>query len=241
MKRTTISVAVLLFVSLAACKKDNDKKATCRISTITQTSSGDNTIQNITYNNDGRISTMTTSGDFGSTKVFTYNGNTVIVITTGNDGDFNSRDSITLDAKRKPLNIRQFHNEDGDNWTNYSFEYNGDDLQKFHQTNENGTSPQTSVATYQNGNMMSLQTGNGTATLEYFTDKKVQPGDYLELASLIQYGVSVYPHKNLVKTIAEGSTILNFNYEFNADGTISKVTATSGGTVSSLTYQYQCN
>jgi hypothetical protein len=239
--KTKMTVAIILSIAILSCKKEGDKKATCRIVTITTSESGGNSIFNVTYNNEGRISTLSSSGSNFSNKVFTYNGNTVIANASNDDGSFGSRDSITLDAKRKPLNIRKYFDEDLSNFANFSFEYNGDDLLKVNQTSETGGVPETSVATYVNGNMVSLQSPSGISTLEYFTDKKVQPGDYLELSSFIEYGVSVYPHKNLVKTIANGSSILNFNYEFNADGTISKVTATSGTTVSTVTYQYQCN
>lgn len=241
MKTTKVAVAFFVFIVFISCKKNNDKKASCRIVTVAQTSPSSNVIQNLTYNNEGRISTASTSGPNGGNKVFTYNGNTVIAISTRHDNSFSGRDSITLDAKRRPLNIRTFFDEAGTNWTNSRFEYNGNDLQKIIQTEETNGSPETSVATYNNGNMVSLSNTTSVTTLEYFTDKKVQQGDYLEVASLIQYGVSVYPHKNLLKTIASAGTILNFNYEFNPDGTISRVTATTGGTVATLSYQYQCN
>lgn len=240
MKSPKVVVAFFAAFLFFSCKKDNDKKASCRIVTIAITGSGNNSITNITYNNDGRISTLNTPGNNGSSKVFTYNGNTVLATATNNDGSFSSRDSITLDARRKPLNIRTYFNEEGTNFTNFSFEYNGDDLLKLHQTN-GPNDVETSVTTYVNGNMVSLQSPSNTTTLEYFTDKKVQQGDFLDLSSFIQYGVSVYPHKNLVKTIATASSILNFNYDFNSDGTISKVTATSGSSVTTISYQYQCN
>jgi hypothetical protein len=241
MKTIKVAAAFFLFVAVASCKKNNDKKANCRIVTLTQTSSSGTVIQNYTYNNEGRILTVNTSGANGGNKVFTYLGNTVIAISSQSDGSFASRDSITLDAKRRPLNIRQFFSEQGDRWANNSFEYNGDDLQKIHLVNESGTQQQTSVATMVNGNMVSLVNDDGNSTLEYFTDKKVQQGDFLELSSFSQYGLSVYPHKNLVKTIASNSNIINFNYDFNTDGTISRVTATTGGTVVTISYQYQCN
>lgn len=242
MKTQRVAVAVIIASAFFSCKKNDDKQANCRIVTITTSSSGDNSVFNLTYNNDGRISTISTSGTSGSNKVFTYNGNTVIINTVRSDGSFDSRDSLTLDAKRKPLNIRKYSDEEGTNFTNFSFEYNGDDLLKIHQTSDNSNSPETSVATNVNGNMTALTSPAGTSTLEYFTDKKNIPGDYLDVSSLIEYGLSVYPHKNLVKTIANGnSSILNFNYEFNPDGTISRVTATSGSTVSTVSYQYQCN
>jgi hypothetical protein len=245
--KTQKTLIVLLFtivfaVAISSCKKNNDKQATCRIVTVTESSSSGNTIRNITYNNDGKISTLNASGSNPTNKVFNYNGNTVIVNTTTGSGTFSSRDSITLDNRGRPLNLRQYYNVAGTNFSNYKFEYSGDDLLKLQQTDETGGVPETTTTTYVNGNMVSLHSPSGTTTLEYFTDKKVQPGDYLELAALIQYGMSVYPHKNLLKTIASGaSSITNFNYEMNPDGTISKVTATSGSSVSTLTYQYQCN
>jgi hypothetical protein len=241
MKALKFAATVIIASAIFSCKKNNDKKAECRIVTITASGSGDNTIYNLTYNNEGNISVLSTSGTSGTTKVFNYNGNTVIATSANSNGDFQGRDSITLDAKRKPLNIRSFSDEDGTNFTNSRFEYNGDDLLKIHTLSSGSTTPETQVATSVNGNMVSLTANSSTSTLEYFTDKKLQQGDFLNISNFIQYGLSIYPHKNLVKTIASGTNILNFNYEFNPDGTISRVTATSGTTVSTVSYQYQCN
>jgi len=242
MKRQgTIFVCCAAIMLISSCKKNTDKKASCRIVTVSQITSGSATTINITYNNDGKISTLNTSSSSGNTdKVFTYSGNTIIINTT--NGSSSSRDSVTVDGSGKPLNIRQFSDLTGTSWTNYSFEYNGADLLKFHQTSSSSATPITNVATSSNGNMVGLQSPTSNTTLEYFTDKNVQPGDYLELASSIQYGLSVYPHKNLVKTIDNGGgSITNFNYEFDADGNITKVTSTGGGLATTLTYQYQCN
>lgn len=241
MKTLKVAAAVIISTALFSCKKNNDKQANCRIVTITTSGPGDNTIYNLTYNNDGRISTLTISGSSTQTKVFTYNGNTVIANTARGDGSFASRDSITLDVKRRPLNLRIYSDESGTNFSNYRFEYNGDDLLKIQTTSDNSNIPETQVATYVNGNMVKLATTSSESTLEYFTDKKLQQGDFLEISSLVQNGVSIYPHKNLVKTIASGSNVQNFNYEFNSDGTISRVTSTNGSSVSTVSYQYQCN
>lgn len=236
--RITIIAAIILITS---CKKNTDKKASCRIVTVTQTSSGSSGLINISYNNDGKISTLNTSAGGSTTnKVFTYSGNTIIIHAT--TGSSTSRDSVTVDAKGRPLNIRQFSDLTGENWTNIRFEYNGNDLLKFHQTSDGDATDETSIATYSNGNMMELQSPSGKSVLEYFTDKKVQQGDYLEISSLTQYGVSVYPHKNLVKVIDSGpGSLINFNYEFDADGRITKVIATGGSSSTEIAYQYQCN
>jgi len=237
----TILVCCAVILLASSCKKNNDKRATCRIVTVTQSSAGNTSSINITYNNDGKISTLSTSTSSGSTsKVFTYSGNTIII--RGTSGSSDTRDSVTLDAKGKALNVRQFSDLTGNNWSNIRFEYNGNDLLKYHQTSDDDATEETTVATSSNGNMVGLQSPSNNTTLEYFTDKKVQPGDYLEIATLIQFGVSVYPHKNLVKTIDSGSgNFTNFNYEFDADGRITKVIATGGSSTTTLTYHYQCN
>jgi hypothetical protein len=230
---------------LASCKKDkDDKKPVCRIVRIIDSGMRTN-MYNITYNNDGRISTLHSSGASVTNKVFTYSGNTININTTVGSNTFSSRDSITLDNKRRPVNIRSFFNESGTNWSNFSLEYNGDDLLKYTVTTSSSSPPETVTATYVNGNMVNLQTAGTSLTFEYFTDKLVQPGDYLEIANLIQYGATIYPHKNLVKSaISNGGAITNFNYEFNTDGQITKLIATSSGSgssVNTLSYQYQCN
>jgi hypothetical protein len=236
MRRPFICLVLLLAFSgiFVSCKKDNDdKKPVCRIVTIT-TSTGD--VTNITYNNEGKISTLSEGGII---KVFTYAGNTIII--NSNNGNFASRDSITTDSKGRPVNIRQFSDATNTKWTNLSFEYNGDDLLKYIQTTNPVTTPVTNTATYVNGNMVSLQFSGDHTDLEYYTDKKVQQGDLLELSTVLIYGVSIYPHKNLVKSISSGGSIANYSYEFNADGQITKATATGGTQVSTFTYQYQCN
>jgi len=59
---------------IISCKKGNDKKPTCHIITITEASSSGNTIYNISYNNDGKISTLNATGSSVSNKVFNYSG-----------------------------------------------------------------------------------------------------------------------------------------------------------------------
>jgi hypothetical protein len=240
----TIAVFCALLIlcsTFSSCKKDNDKKAACKIVTVTQTSSGSTGIINITYNNDGKISTVNTSSSSGtSSKVFTYSGNTINIVST--NGPSTSRDSVTLNANGRASNIRSFNDMTGTTWSNQSFEYNGNELLKVHQTDNTSSTPETTVATYTNGNLVTLTSPSSTTTIEYFTDKNTQPGDYLELAYLINYGVGLFPHKNLLKTIdGGGGSVTNFNYEFDADGKITKVTATGGGSITTLTYQYTCN
>lgn len=231
--------AFFAIIAVCSCKKSTDKNASCRIVTATEVNGSNGSVYNITYNNDGKISTLTSSGTSTINKVFTYSGNTMIINVT-NAGSFYSRDSVTLDAKGRPTNIRQYWDVANTDFTNYAFEYNGDQLLKYIETTEMPGTKTTTITTT-NGNVTKVDAGGTVITLEYFTDKGVQKGDYLELSGLVQYGVNVYPHKNLIKSINYGSSIGNFNYEMNDDGLIGKVNLTSGSSSGSITYQYQCN
>lgn len=239
-QRTLPLLLAALFL-IGSCKKDSDKNSNCRIVTVTQEGSGSTSIFNMTYNDQGKIATFSNSTTNGTTnKVFTYSGNTVIVNVIS--GSSASRDSITLGANGKVLNIRRFPDLTGNDWTNYSFEYNGDVLLKFIESHEGNPTPLTTVVTVTDGNMTRLETGSSTTDLTYYTDKQMQPGGYIELAMMIEYGISIYPHKNLVKSIDYGGgDIATYEYEFDADGKISKAISSQGGYETTLSYQYQCH
>jgi|GEM_PF-2434979 len=232
-----ILMGSLFFIS---CKKDDIKNNACRIVTISEESaSGSAVVHNITYNNDGKISTLQSSGTFNTNKVFNYTGNTIIVTTSGNNNP-SRKDSITLNSQGRPVNIRQYFS--GTNFDNYVFEYDGNgELLKNQKISNGSTTPETTIYTNQNGNIASIKTSFSTVNLEYFNNKAVQQGDYLEVLSLIAYGVSIYPHKNLVKSIVSDNSITNYDYEFNSEGVITKITATGNSGVGTITYQYQCN
>ncbi|HMG69242.1 MAG TPA: hypothetical protein VK588_16205 [Chitinophagaceae bacterium] len=230
-----------VFVSIFISCKKNDvvkKKSTCRIVTLTDLNGSTSTIYNISYNNDGKISTLNSGV---SSSVFTYSGNTVLINKT-NSGSFSERDSITVNSNGKPLNLRQYYDQAGTNWSNIVFEYDGSGVMlKSEETNNSSSTLQTTLYSFTSGNLVGIQSTSDNLTLEYFSDKTAQQGDYLGIVSLINYGVNLYPHTNLVKSLNSGSNLTNFDYEMNTDGLISKLTATSGSTVETITYQYNCN
>jgi hypothetical protein len=233
MKTQKLFIVCLLAVGMG-CKKESDKTSDCKI-TYVATSAG--STFTLTYNDEGKIATIHSSD---SHKDFTYIDNTVYIVTLDKDGNFYQKDSITIDTKGRPLNIRSFSTAVGSTWNNDSFEYNGDDLKSFTRTTSSGATPTITTTTYSNGNPLVLKTGASNIILDYYTDKKLQKGDYLEMATLVQYGISLYPHKNLLKMIASGSEVTNLTYEFNSDGLISKLTATSPTQANVLLYTYEC-
>lgn len=233
--------AFLIFNStFSSCKKENDKQASCKLVKVTQKNGNNTAVINITYNNEEKIATIGTASPLGnSSKLFTYTGNNINIVTTTSSGS--RRDSVTLNANGRPSNIRSFGDMSGMSWTNQAFEYNGTQLVKVLHSDNSSSTPSTSVATYNNGNMVSLVTGALVSVLEYYTDKNNQVGDYLEFAHTMTYGVSIYPNKNLVKSIGSGNEQTQFVYDFDADGKITKAIISAGNNSTVLTYEYQCN
>ena len=245
--RNTIALSAFVLVAWygnISCKKLLDKIADCRIETITEPYPSGNRVSTIAYNNDGNISTYTVS--FGSTlssKVFNYSGNTIIINTTisSGSGSTSYMDSVTTNGQGRALNLRQY-SADRSTFTNTRFEYNGEDLVRLYQTNETGDPAVLTTVTTTNGNVVRLESASGTAILEYYANEEFQEGDYLHIVTLSLYGVPIYPHKNLIKTIDDGTgNIVNFSYEKNIDGLVTKVNVTSATSVSSYSYTYKCD
>jgi hypothetical protein len=237
-KKAIVFLLTLIPLAIASCTKETDKLSKCKM--VNVTIEGANAVTNITYNNDGKIATVITTGANPMNKVYTYFGNTIMII--GRDGGNNvvSRDSIIVDDKGRPLNIRTY-GVNGD-WDNIQLEYNGDDLARLLTSNNNSLTPAINTATYEDGNMVSHQTPTATFTFEYYKDQEVQPGDYFQVASFLSHGISIYPQKNLMKGALDGrGSISNFTYEFNDDGLITKCIASNGASTFTLTYRYECD
>jgi len=237
-------LATLALTTAASCKKKDDSP-TCRIITVTDsyTSSGttNNTSYNITYNNDGKISTLTSSnGSTTTQKIFNYNSNTVIINAT-QGGTFSGRDSVSLNGSGRITNIRSFSNSSGTNWYNNSYEYDGNgNLLKSVSSSSSSSSTSTTTFSSTNGDVTSGNDGSSTTTYEYYTDKSYQVGDYFQIVYFINYGTDLVKNKHLLKSITSSGSINNCNYEFT-DGRITKLTLTSSSSVEAITYQYQCN
>jgi hypothetical protein len=175
MKTTQLATAaaLVMIITFAGCKKDKDeaKKPDCRIITITPTPSGSSF--NISYNSDGKISTISTGSDITT---FAYSGNTIIANTT-NAGTFSSKKIITLNGNGMAVNVKTETNAAGTNWSNDVYEYSGTELIKATTTSSSGGTPTISTLTWNNVNLVSIASGSSVTTLDYFTDKPAQVGD----------------------------------------------------------------
>lgn len=102
----------------------------------------------------------------------------------------------------------------------------------------------TITYTWANGNVVKQEvTGGGIASFEYYTDRPAQKGGAVSFDNLINTGVNPFNNKNLVKSLTDGTTIINVNYEYDETGKIKVATLSGSGAGSSreIRYQYSCN
>src|SRR5260221_10618399 len=99
MKFITTSLAVatafILLIS-PACKKSSSTPS-CKLITVVDQYNSSSTTINISYNNDGKISTIQRTGSSPTTEVFTYNGN-LLMISTSNSSSVTSTDSVVFNS-----------------------------------------------------------------------------------------------------------------------------------------------
>ncbi len=232
-----LAASVMTILVFTGCKKDNDEMETkqCRIVKIIQP---DGTPIDYTYDQNGRIASMVMGND---TTILVYGAGTALHTTTSL-GVFKERRTITNNSNGMAVNIRVDRDINGTTWTNGSYEYNGTQVAKTTVTNYNDNPPpSTSQAYWNNGNLITVVSSLSTTVLDYYTDKPAQQGDYLHLSTMLAGGYKIYDSKNLLKSITTSPAVTGITYEFDGDGKITKLTATTGGVVQSYAYQWQCD
>jgi len=224
---TTILVTSIGILVIPACKKNPDKKPVCRIVSVANEA---NTVQyTITYGSDGRINKIAGLGQEG---IYVYAGNKII-ITTMTAGVIESIKTITVNENGLASNART-ENEDGTDWINDAYEYNGEEVQRSTRTSSAGTQPSVTIYTWFEHNLVSINAG--TTEITYYLDKLRQVGDYFFIAQTLSQGYEVFRTKNLLKSLPG----LNIAYDFSPEGRINAMISANGTTTSTLKYQYQC-
>lgn len=227
-----VALVCLATITLfSSCSKDDDKP-NCRIITITP---GGGTAINITYNAEGRVATLT-SGT--SVTTYTYSGNNSVATTT-NSGTFSSKVIVTAAANGLAANVRTENNESGTSWSNLAFEYSGTELIKQTSTSSSGGSPSITTVAWSGGNPTTITSGSSVQTVEYYTDKPSQAGDYWDIAQTMQ-GYRIIKAKNPLKSIFSGGSINNLDYVYDGDGKITSLNITGASTMT-YNYQHQCD
>lgn len=226
-----ILLAFCIAGSLVGCRKECSPIRDCTNITALLHSSG-NWYQFL-YNSDGKPASERNGSRITT---YVYNGN-ITTVTTLDSGRFVSRIIITLNDLKLATNVRQENNEAGTRWNNTVYEYNGETVATSTTTSSSGGIPEVSVYIWTNQNLSSVISGNTTHTFTYYTDKRMQQGDYLGLLQLRQ-GYEIYRNKNLLRSISG----TNFTYTFGPGDKITSVDASPGAGTKTFDYQimYDC-
>src|SRR5690554_3510326 len=233
-KISTLIALVCIVISIQSCKKEKDTnpvptppKKECRITAITV---GGNT-SSFSYNNDKKVSQIITSGTPEETKTFTYNGNTINIITkSGTTVDGKSVLTTNDEGKISRLEQRDLITDTVTYSTNFEYSSNGELLKATH--NSGSASPNIVNYAYSNGNLMSFSNSGDVTTYEYYPNQDFRIGDYNYIAQALQFGNAFFiVNKNLVKSADNGSDITNYNYTFDEDNNITKVEIVKGSNI----------
>ncbi|GAA0564804.1 hypothetical protein [Chitinophaga japonensis] len=262
-----ISTCIALF---PGCSEDNDTPqppaSDCRIITMVQDRGGDATTYDISYNSEGKISSIQLDDNNKSLYTLNYTGNTFIHELHYSSRRF-SHTLVELNDQGLPLKItEELYNDilqpnkiTNRNYTTYEYNSRGE-LLKYKAWYDNLSNPDagieiTTLVTWSGGNAVKAAVSDGSEwlELEYYTDRPWQPGDEINRLFLIQQGICPYKNKNLVKAQKyvkknnDGTTsviqITNINYEFDGEGKITSATSTTSTIPGKIVtqYQYACN
>jgi hypothetical protein len=229
---------VLFVVFEPSCSKKNSSAPACQLITIQDVNGSNNTTFNITYNNLGKISTLSTvSGTSTTSKVFTYSGD-VVLITTSYSGSSNpTTDSIVINSAGL-IASDQYRSGSDETLTTYT--YSGKQLLK--SIVQNNSDPAvTTTYTFTNGDLTGSTDGTNSTTYSYNTSKATAQGDYFQLVQLITYGASFVINSHQLIGYQSGSTIENINYTYDNTGKVTGITGTAGSNVETISLQYSCN
>jgi len=225
----SLTLAFAFTCILVQCKKDNERKHSCQIITVTTSPNG--TTIHLTFNADGKLIRSESAN-----QVLTYEysaGSTTIV--TFNSGTFHSKTIATLNSDGLATNVRSEDDTTGTSWTNTVYEYNGQELSKSTVTTSTGGQPVVSTYTWANQNLASSILDGGSQTFGYYTNRPRQTGDYFLLVQQLQ-GYETFRNKNLLKTI----DAVTLNYQFGSDGKINSLSAIAGASETFINYEYLC-
>ncbi len=237
LKSSLILVLFTCVLSIVSCKKNSQNECLLKVMYASGSFGADTSF--FSYNTEKKIIAATTSS---SSNTYIYSGNNYVRKNTS--GLFESRDSIII---QKDNLIREIYSFNTANVLNrkQSYTYNSsDNLIQYTDQNFIPAGVDIYNIDYADGDVISLNKGiTPTATFTYYTDKSAAKGDYLDIFQFINFGFGKYlKSKHLIKTMKNGSAAtVNFSYEFDSHGNVSKLTASDGVNTDTYTYTYTCD
>ncbi|RPE08081.1 hypothetical protein EGT74_13500 [Chitinophaga lutea] len=239
MEKFSPLLLVFLLV-LCACRKDKKTSpADCRTATMIVNSGAATSIYSFSYNNEGKLSRLVSKQD---EVVFDYTGNGY-VITYLTSGKMRQQTTVKTDAQQRPTEalIKLFKADGTFDSEVITCEYNAKgELVK--QVSQKDKQPAVTTATvWADGNCTAISNNTQSLTLEYYTDRPVQPADIFRINQLLIQGFVNVFNRNLAKSLKSGATITQYSYTFDADGRVITATAVTGASTETRAFQYSCD
>jgi hypothetical protein len=268
MKLTSLLKCILLLPAflITSCGKDNNNNPApppdnnCRIAVVTSKFGSTTTTYTLSYDNSSRISKIVVDDFYQNRYHFNYAQG--VFTRDGYSDHWNGQLTNALRAELNSMGLPTLITEKSYSETpvgqplnlsinsTYTYEYNSlgelqlATLKKEYISNPAGNYTSTTTYTWANGNVVKQEvTGGGIGSYEYYTDKPAQKGDVIAFNNLMSSGISPFKNKNLTKSLTDGATIVNINYEYDETGKIKTALLTGSTAASSREsrYQYSCN
>jgi hypothetical protein len=230
----------LFLLAFTACRKDDDPPpaAECRTATMIVNTAVATLVYSFSYNYDGKVSRVVNDKN---EIMFDY-GADGYVITFSASGKIFRQTTVKTDAQQRPASaaIKHYKADGTFDPETITCTYNssGELVQQVSQ--KKGLPAETTSTVWVNGNCTVISNNTQSQTMEYYTDKPVQPADIFRINQLLLYGFVNVFNKNLAKSIKSGASVIQFTYEFDASGRVTTATLSSGGQSEARSFQYDC-
>jgi len=245
-----VALIALAVATVLSCKKEHhNPSGPCKIigyyDTVTNRGAYSTSFTELSYDQDGRISSAL-SGNRDSLSigwVFHYNGKKIVATPTNTNGP--SVDTITLNDNGQPV-MMQFE-EINHAYRSHSDYFYGDSgrISYVIDYDQHGQPIDTARYHYENGDMISIDYGNGNSTqYSYYTDKAASDAEFWRIESLSSYGVIIPSSKHMLKAVQASSYLESFSYTFDNAGRIvsgEETVIAVGAIVIKRTYVYDCS
>jgi len=240
MKSTLLYCAALLilFTQLPACSKKSSSPPSivansCKLTGINGVSANGLETYSITYNSDGKVSTIVQSSSGSTLKMtYTYSGNVILMISSGYTNGDVVTDSVVVNSDGLMLSDLE-RNIFGTSLTTYT--YTGTEVASS-IFQEAGQTPSATTFTFTNGDL----TGAAPTNIYTYSDKPSAPGDYIQILQLIVYAAPYIKTAHQCTSYTSNGETSNFTYAYDSTGKITQMVVT-GSSDFTFNYSYDCN
>jgi hypothetical protein len=240
MKSTLLNCAALLILltQLPACSKKSSSSSStptnsCKLTGINVASANGLETCSITYNSDGKVSTVIQSSSSSTlTATYTYSGNIILMTTSGYTNGDVVTDSVVVNSYGLMLSdlTRNMFDTSLTTYTYAGTEVASSIFQ------EAGQPSSATTYTFTNGDL----TGSGPDETFAYNDTPSAQGDYIQLIQLLTFAAPYIKNAHqCISSTANGVTS-NYNYTYDSTGKITQLVMT-GSENATVNYSYDCN